>query len=115
MSVQRLASPVQPSRAAQAQTYIAFENNIINMERDPLIARESEIQAHRHGSGGVDGDGGKSVLSSKANSISGDENSPLLGAGERDGGADIDDFAGLPWHRKPSVRYPLCVVSRAEN
>lgn len=55
------------------------------MERDPLIAQESEIQTHRHESAVVDGDGGKSVLSSKANSISGDENSPLLGAGERDG------------------------------
>lgn len=85
------------------------------MERDPLIAQESEIQTHRHESAVVDGDGGKSVLSSKANSISGDENSPLLGAGERDGGADIDDFEGLPWHRKPSVRYPLCAVSCAEN
>ncbi|KAH0604783.1 uncharacterized protein H6S33_006451 [Morchella sextelata] len=86
------------------------------MERDPLIAQESEIQAHQHGSAGVDGDGGKSVLSSKANSISGDENSPLLGAGERDGGADIDDFAGLPWHRKPSIFWllpPFCLFTIA--
>lgn len=82
------------------------------MESGPLIAPEAEVQVYRHGDTGVDDDGGKPPqVPSKADSISGDESSPLLGTGEN----DIDDFEGLPWYRKPSVRYPFCTVSRAED
>lgn len=88
------------------------------MERDPLTAIKSgtDVIGNRgiDGGGDGDGDGDDDGRNTGALSSVGDESSPLLRA-EGSGGADIDDFAGLPWYRKPSVRYPLRIISRLRD